>query len=173
MMSSSSDGSDTGSSQQEASPPDEERRRYNLVHLDIQLGLVVFVVSTVLIIALPMASYIYLSLDLFASTVHRLVEDPLMLEHLHQVLWKYGYVVGATVIIALCMVTFYALWISNKVTGPLYRISEELREMRRTGETHTIHIRSGDYYQDFVDELNETLQTLDRTPNAPPGSRES
>lgn len=66
---------------------------------------------------------------------------------------------GAT-LVSLIIITIGAYIISNKVSGPLYRLREELKKMNANGDIHSIKFRKGDYILDIQDEFNKLSDKL-------------
>ncbi len=51
---------------------------------------------------------------------------------------------------------------SHRIAGPMYRIKDSLRQIAAGDRDHRIKIRDGDYLSEIVDEMNATLDALQR-----------
>ena len=72
------------------------------------------------------------------------------------------------IIITLLLVTLFSglavgilsLLISHKISGPLYRIKEEVKKLRSGDLTANFHIRKGDQLQELANDLKEMSANL-------------
>ncbi|HXH74100.1 MAG TPA: hypothetical protein VNJ08_04000 [Bacteriovoracaceae bacterium] len=50
------------------------------------------------------------------------------------------------------------IWLSNKVAGPIYRVTQDLNNLDHTGEQKIIKFREGDFFNELRDALNSYLE---------------
>jgi len=70
-------------------------------------------------------------------------------------------VVLAGSFVSLVSGTILALFLPQKIAGPLYRIEMGLKEVQKGDLSVIIHIRKDDPLHDFVNQINVTLASLD------------
>jgi hypothetical protein len=134
-----------------------DRRRYSLVDSPVQLrflGILIGVVVGDLLLAGGYAWYLIEviqavgqgSLTLDASLYNRLIYR------------------GLIVLCSIGIVSFVGMFLmiraSHRVVGPIYRLKEELRNMRDQGEVSLVAIRDQDRVHDLVRELNQLLNRV-------------
>lgn len=67
--------------------------------------------------------------------------------------------VAVTSLISMVIACVLAIYLSNRIAGPVYRIKKELsRISNSTSGELKISIREDDYFQDLVKDLNQVLQ---------------
>jgi hypothetical protein len=68
------------------------------------------------------------------------------------------------VLCSIGIVSFVGMFLmiraSHRVVGPIYRLKEELRNMRDQGEVSLVAIRDQDRVHDLVRELNQLLNRV-------------
>jgi len=70
-------------------------------------------------------------------------------------------VVAAGSLVSLVSGVFLAIFLPQKIAGPIYRIEKDLETIKREGDlTVSVRLRQGDTLQNFAGNLNETLQSL-------------
>src|SRR5512135_803298 len=151
----------------------ENRRRTRIVDRQFQIGLAVrlLLVLTALFaagIALAFAPSIYV----LATTNDLKSLEPAAGEFLvlHKRLWP-----GA--ILSFAGIFVYAIFFSNRIAGPVYRINAILRALIDDRDPIVVKFRDGDYFQPtaaLLKELTEKMRDARRTtaplPNALPPS---
>ena len=70
-------------------------------------------------------------------------------------------VLSATAIILLPVVVALGLWLSHRVTGPIYRLQSELQAIAKGGDVKPIRLREKDELQALAADLNAALLVLD------------
>lgn len=60
----------------------------------------------------------------------------------------------------ICLTFVLCIFISHKIAGPMYKLSNFLRDIRNGGAIHELTFRDGDQFQEVAGELNETLEYL-------------
>lgn len=56
------------------------------------------------------------------------------------------------------IVFVFCLFISHKIAGPLYKLSQHLQSLRETGEIKILKFRTGDNFPEIAEEINDTLE---------------
>lgn len=136
----------------------EERRWYSLVNVPVQLGLLALFATGVLLVVLIFCSFIWFCLWVLYSTVFMLTQDPTLVQEIKQLVWQRAYVALGTLLIVTTIFGFLTMRITNRIAGPIYRITQELRSMLRNDEVHEITVRDDDFFQDMVRALNRVLR---------------
>ncbi len=67
-------------------------------------------------------------------------------------------VIAAGSLVSFICGTLFAIFIPQKIAGPLYRIENNLHELRDGDLTVSFQLRKGDILQDFADTVNETAK---------------
>lgn len=60
----------------------------------------------------------------------------------------------------ICLTFVICIFISHKIAGPMYKMTNFLRDIRNGGAIHELTFRDGDQFQEVAEELNETLDYL-------------
>lgn len=139
------------------------RRWFSLINIPVQLGLLVLFLGGLLSVILILGGFTWYCLSLFDTFAAALVSDPAMLEQTRALVRERAYLALGTLLVVLSIFSFLVLRITNRVAGPLYRITEELHRIDRSGEIHEIRVREQDFYQDFVEVLNRLLRRAKRS----------
>lgn len=136
----------------------DERRWYSLVNVPVQLGLLALFATGVLLVVLIFCSFIWFCLYVLYSTVFMLTRDPLVLEQIKDLIWNRAYVALGTLVVVTTIFGFLTMRVTNRIAGPIYRITQELRSMERDGDLHEITVREDDFFQGLVRSLNRVLR---------------
>lgn len=142
-----------------------ERRWYSLVNIPVQLGLLTLFLGGLVSVILVLSGFTWFCFHLFDRFVGALLSDPRVLEQVRGMVLERGYVALGTLMVVMTLFSFIVLRMTNRVAGPIYRITQELRRIHRTGEVHRIRVREDDYYQDFVAVLNRVLERIPPAPD--------
>jgi len=138
-----------------------QRRWHSLINIPIQLGILGLFVTGMFLVTMIFCSLLWYCLHLLYSSLILLTHDPLLLEHVQEIVWERASVVLGTLLIVVSIAGFLIIRLTNRIAGPIYRINQELQEMIRKGEAHEIRVREGDFFQDLVARLNRLLRLLD------------
>lgn len=141
------------------------RRWFSLINIPVQVGLLMLFLAGFLSVILILGAFTWYCLSLFGTFAGALVSDPAVLDQTRAILRERAYVALGTLLIVLAIFSFLVLRMTNRVAGPLYRITEELRRIDRSGEIHEIQVREQDFYQGFVEVLNQLLRRAKRPGN--------
>lgn len=66
-------------------------------------------------------------------------------------------VLGVIELTILGFLFIFAIFLSHKIAGPMFKLSSHLSKIRNGGEIKPVSFRSGDYFQEVADEVNQTL----------------
>lgn len=69
--------------------------------------------------------------------------------------------VSLAILLISLLISFMAIRFSHKVAGPIYRIRLTIREVKKGNVAARAFIRENDKLQDFADEFNEMLDSLE------------
>lgn len=141
------------------------RRWFSLINLPVQLGLLALFLGGLLSVVLILGSFTWFCLSLFDRFVAPFVTDPAVFEGIVALVWDRAYLALGTMGVVLAIFSFLVLRMTNRIAGPLYRITQELQHIERTGEIHEIRVREHDFYQEFVEVLNRVLRMARDEPN--------
>ncbi len=75
--------------------------------------------------------------------------------------WHYFLVAGVVSLLVLPALVYHALRLSNKFTGPLFRLRRELRRLAAGERVSPIHFRTQDFWSDLADEFNATSDRME------------
>lgn len=134
------------------------RRWFSLINIPVQLGLLALFMGGLLSIILILGSFTWFCLSLFDRFVAPFLTDPAVFEGILTFVMERAYLAMGTMGVVLAIFSFLVLRMTNRIAGPLYRITQELRHIERTGEIHEIRVREHDFYQEYVDVLNRVLR---------------
>jgi methyl-accepting chemotaxis protein len=133
-----------------------KRKKLNLaVKRDFQRWLLLRIFSVVLLSSLVAALifFIYTRRELGAS----FYEAHITVRQVSDLLWL---VVAAGALVSLLSGMALALFLPQKLAGPIYRIERELEGVRRGDLTVQIKLRSGDPLHDLAGCINRTVDVL-------------
>ena len=60
----------------------------------------------------------------------------------------------------IAFVFIFSIFISHKIAGPLYKLTQHLRNIRDTGEISKLTFRDGDNFPEIAEEINKTINFL-------------
>lgn len=60
----------------------------------------------------------------------------------------------------LSFLFIFAIFLSHKLAGPMYKLSMHLEKIRQGGEVTPVYFRSGDYFHEIAEEISQTLEYL-------------
>lgn len=133
-----------------------KRKRLNLsVKREFQLWLLIRIIGTILLSSLVAAAvlYFYARQEIGDS----FYEAHLTIRHVSDLLIP---VVIAGSLVSLISGTILALFLPQKIAGPIFRIEEDLRKIQGGQLDKIIKIRQGDPLQDFAKTINNTVDSL-------------
>jgi len=139
----------------------EERRWFALVNLPLQGGLITVVAGAIIFSSFPLGAYIVFLLNVFFNRLYEFIPSPAVLSHVQKSFLMMGYLVAGTYLITVAVFVLLMMWISNRVAGPVYRLSRELERMAQTGRIETIDVREEDFFGDLVNNLNGLLRQVE------------
>lgn len=134
----------------------KERRTYSVVDSPIQLRLLAVVTGLFLVVALLGGSYVWYLLETINSVSSGQLE---FTPALYSTLYYKGLVTLFSLIFTVFVGLFLIIRESHRVVGPLFRLKDELRQMRSTGKIRMLTIRDRDRIHGFVRELNQLLKS--------------
>jgi hypothetical protein len=75
--------------------------------------------------------------------------------------WHYFIVAGVVSVLVLPALVYDALRMSNKFTGPLFRLRRELRRLAAGEHVPPLHFRTNDFWAEMADEFNATADRME------------
>lgn len=135
-----------------------KRKKLNLtVKRDFQLWLLVRIIGTILLSSLVAATilFFYARQEIGQS----FYEAHIRIRHVSDLLIP---VVIAGSLVSLISGTILALFLPQKIAGPIFRIEEDLKKIQEGQFDRVIKIRKEDPLQDFAETINKTLAVLTR-----------
>lgn len=141
------------------------RRWFSLINIPVQLGLLALFMGGLLSVIVILGSFTWFCLSLFDRFVAPFLTDPAVFEGILAFVMERAYLALGTMGVVLAIFSFLVLRMTNRIAGPLYRITQELRHIERTGEIHEIRVREHDFYQEFVEVLNRVLRMANSQEN--------
>lgn len=138
----------------------KERRWYSLINIPVQMGLLLLFLGGLLSVIIILGGFTWYCLFVLDRMIRTLVTNPAVIEQMQTMVWERGYMAIGTLLIVVTLFCMIVLRMTNRVAGPIYRITEELRDIARTGEFHEIQVREDDYYQDYLRALNQVLRMV-------------
>lgn len=141
----------------------EERRWFSLVNIPLQGGLITVVSGAIIFSSFPLGAYIIFLLNVFFNRLYEFLPSPALVSHVQKSFMLMGYLVVGTYLITVAVFVLLIMWISNRIAGPIYRISRELDRMAQTGEIDTVDVREEDFFEDLVVSLNGLLRQVEHT----------
>jgi uncharacterized membrane protein YciS (DUF1049 family) len=139
-----------------------QRHWLNIVKPYLQLKFLTIMLFAVLVNVAVLGAFTWY---IFNQLVQKTSVEPEVWETLASELFVGGVVIGM-IALAITFLMVYVLFRElNRVVGPIYRISQELRSIHETGEVHPISVRSNDHFQSMVKKLNLVLLDLSQNPS--------
>lgn len=133
-----------------------KRKKLNLsVKREFQRWLLIRIIGTILLSSLVAAAvlFFYARQEIGDS----FYEAHLRIRHVSDLLIP---VVIAGSLVSLISGTILALFLPQKIAGPIFRIEEDLRKIQEGQLDKVIKIRQGDPLQDFANTVNKTVVAL-------------
>ncbi|MDH5298204.1 MAG: methyl-accepting chemotaxis protein [Desulfobulbaceae bacterium] len=133
-----------------------KRKKLNLsVKRQFQIWLLVRILGTIILSSLVAAAILYFySRQEIAATFY---DAHIKIRRVSDLLLP---VVAAGALVSLLSGMALALFLPQKIAGPLFRVENGLREMGGGDLTVSIKLRHGDTLMDLADRLNETASSL-------------
>lgn len=79
--------------------------------------------------------------------------------------WHFALTAAIATALVLPLVIYDILTISNRFTGPLYRLRRELRRLAAGEPVPPVRFRNGDFWPELADEFNATAQRMEMLTN--------
>lgn len=133
-----------------------KRKKLNLtVKRDFQLWLLIRIIGAILLSSLVAAAilFFYARQEIGQS----FYEAHIRIRYVSDLLIP---VVIAGSLVSLISGTILALFLPQKIAGPIFRIEEDLRKIQEGQFDRVIKIRKEDPLQDFAETINKTLAVL-------------
>lgn len=134
----------------------QKRKKLNLtVKREFQVWLLIRIFGTILVSSLVAAAilFFYARQEIGAS----FYEAHIRIRHVSDLLIP---VVIAGSLVSLISGTILALFLPQKIAGPIFRIEEDLKKIKAGQLDKVIKIRQGDPLQDFAETINNTVAAL-------------
>ncbi|HZZ29263.1 MAG TPA: hypothetical protein VFE46_14795 [Pirellulales bacterium] len=75
--------------------------------------------------------------------------------------WRFFLPTAVVSLLILPLLVYDILRLSNKFTGPLFRLRRELRRLAAGEQVPPMHFREGDFWPDLADEFNAVAQRME------------
>lgn len=131
----------------------DQRRWLNLVNPAVQLKLLFLLVCASLFNVALLGGFLWYCLD-------RILENGSISSTVYSDFWLMGFICAGAVIAVTVIFGYVLLRESNRVVGPIYRVTNELKEIHRSGTVDPISVRTEDHCQELVKTLNLVLLDL-------------
>ncbi|HIJ77683.1 MAG TPA: methyl-accepting chemotaxis protein [Deltaproteobacteria bacterium] len=79
------------------------------------------------------------------------------IRHVSDLLWP---VIAAGSTVSLISGMFLAIFLPQKIAGPIFRIEQDLRAVQKGDLTVVIHLREHDTMKEFAGNINQTIESL-------------
>lgn len=133
-----------------------KRKKLNLaVKNELQRWLLVRIFGVVLLSSLTAALILFLYARQEIGESY--YEAHIKIRYVSDLLWP---VVLAGSAVSLVSGMLLAIFLPQKIAGPIFHIERDLEEVREGDLTVRITLRKGDVFQDLADNLNQTFQAL-------------
>ncbi|BCA79358.1 methyl-accepting chemotaxis protein [Desulfuromonas sp. AOP6] len=135
---------------------DFKRKKLNLqVEREFQLWLLVRILGVILLCSVVAGLILYL----FArqETAASFYQAHIKIRRVSDLLFP---VVAAGSLVSLASGVLLALFLPQKIAGPIYRIEKDLEQFKHGDLTVTIRLRQGDTLQDFSQNLNNMVISI-------------
>ncbi len=133
----------------------ENRRSRLVVDWSIQGRILGMVLGCILLTALVMGGFVWYCLSVLEQ-VNALYPraSQLMFEHS---IYKMAILTGLGLAVVVIYAFLLAIRFSHRLVGPIFRIREELIEMRDRDELDLVYTRKNDFHKDLVRALNNFI----------------
>lgn len=133
-----------------------KRKRLNLgIKKEFQLWLLVRILGTVILSSLVAAAILfYYARQEIGNSFY---EAHIRIRYVSDLLVP---VVIAGSLVSLISGTILAIFLPQKIAGPIFRIEEDLRKIQQGHRDKVIKLRQGDPLQDFAETINTTVVAL-------------
>lgn len=133
-----------------------KRKKLNLnVNRQFQMWLLARILGTVILSSLVAACILYFYAR--QETTASFYEAHIKIRRVSDLLLP---VIAAGSLVSLVSGTLLALFLPQKIAGPLYRVEQELAAVQKGDLTVVIKLRGRDTLQDLADSINETIAGL-------------
>jgi methyl-accepting chemotaxis protein len=133
-----------------------KRKKLNLaIKCEFQRWLLVRIFGAVLLSSLVAALVLYFYAR--KEVGDSFYDAHIAIRHVSDLLWP---VIAAGSAVSLISGMFLALFLPQKIAGPLFRIEQDLKKVQGGDLTVAIHLRENDTMKEFVETVNKTIETL-------------
>ena len=102
---------------------------------------------------------------IWQTVAHELALPELIAQALFPAFHRVNQIILFGIPIIFGLIFFFAVRLSHRFAGPLYRIETDLEKMIQAGDfTKPIRIRPKDHIQSLVRKINQALQAASKTP---------
>ncbi|MGM0380712.1 MAG: hypothetical protein ACQEP7_01885 [bacterium] len=133
------------------------RRKRKLINWSIQGRMVGLVVGAVLLTSLVLGSFIWYCIKVIDVLSRQAALRPEFREIISGQLFYFGILVILGILAVLILLILLTIRFSHRLAGPLYRVRQDLEQMRNSGKINVIYIRARDFHQELVRSLNHLL----------------
>ena len=72
---------------------------------------------------------------------------------------KFTNIFLVTSLLSSLVLIIFGILLSHKIAGPVYRMTEDLKEMIKNKETKEVHFRKGDFFIELTETFNNFLDS--------------
>ena len=72
---------------------------------------------------------------------------------------KFTNIFLATSLLSSLVLIIFGILLSHKIAGPVYRMTEDLKEMTKNKKTKEVHFRKGDFFIELTETFNNFLDS--------------
>jgi len=78
---------------------------------------------------------------------------------------KFTNIFLVTSLLSSVVLIIFGILLSHKIAGPVYRITEDLKEMIKNKKTKEVHFRKGDFFIELTETFNNFLDSHQKDKN--------
>ena len=78
---------------------------------------------------------------------------------------KFTNIFLATSLLSSLVLIIFGILLSHKIAGPVYRMTEDLKEMTKNKKTKEVHFRKGDFFIELTEIFNNFLDSHKKDKN--------
>lgn len=136
------------------------RRKKYFVKKRLQMKYLFFVLLAMVVPTIVCCGALYYFI--WQTVASQIAVPEAIAENLIPALYEVNTVLAIAIPVVFIIIIFFAVVISHKIAGPVYRIERELKEISAERDyTRRIKLRTKDELQEITNAINELLEKLD------------
>jgi len=137
----------------------KNKRKQLLINPSLQIKFVLFssFIGIFCASVVYTAAYIVFRNYKSAAITKGILPNSIYIEYLDKQMWIITSCFLFLIPLFLLFTIFFGLKFSNQIAGPIFNLSNSLKEMNNTNSFNEVKLREGDYFQELEIEINQLI----------------